>query len=285
MIDNCKIVAGIDEAGRGPLFGPVVACAVIFNGNVDTSEISDSKKISEHKRELIYKKLISQDIIYGLGIVNEETIDKINILNATKQAMLLSVNELKKSPDKLLIDGNQLINTTINQDAIIKGDEKIAEISAASIIAKVTRDKIISSYDKIFPMYGLLKHKGYGTKRHIEALKEYGATSIHRKTFRPISTINVQNINYYESCNIVKYGINLIKRGFSILSFNKSEKFQIVHIECKFKVFNIFVEKREVNIEKNIIDKIKEKDSVLNKRLDVIYIDNGIAKIIKSLKI
>ena len=123
-----------------------------------------------------------------------ETIDSINILNATKKAMLLSVNNLKNTPQKLLIDGNQLLDTKIEQEAIVKGDQKIAEISAASIIAKVSRDKIVDSYDKVFPMYNLSKHKGYGTKHHVYTLNQYGPSSIHRKTFRPVLEINENSI-------------------------------------------------------------------------------------------
>ena len=149
MENYYNLVAGIDEAGRGPLFGPVVACAVIFNKDFDISDITDSKKISKNKREKIYQKIISQDIDYGIGIVSNETIDTINILNATKKAMLLSVNNLKNTPQKLLIDGNQLLDTKIEQEAIVKGDQKVAEISAASFIAKVSRDKIVDSYVKL----------------------------------------------------------------------------------------------------------------------------------------
>ena len=285
MIDYYEIVAGIDEAGRGPLFGPVVACSVIFKEDIDIPGISDSKKLSAIKRKSIYDKLIVDNIDYGVGIVNEDVIDDINILNATKKAMLLSIENLSAIPNKLLIDGNQLIETKIQQETIIKGDQKIAEISAASIIAKVTRDNIVNSYDKIFPMLGLSKHKGYGTKQHIDAIYEYGATSIHRKTFRPVSQISNQNMKSYESCYIVKYGLALIKQGFEILYFNNKEDLPIVHRAKGVNIYNIFVNTKESNVDDSIIAKIKEKDSILNKRLDVIYVDNGNAKIIKSCQI
>ena len=219
MLKNNQIIAGIDEAGRGPLFGPVVACAVIFNSNIDISKIKDSKKISPIKRQKIYNQLIHQDIDYGTGIVHEQEIDEINILNATKKAMLLAVKELKREPEKLLIDGNQLINTDIEQEAIVKGDQKIPQISAASIIAKVVRDKILESYNKVYPMFELSNHKGYGTKRHIELIHKYGPSSIHRHTFRPISDIKYGSFKLYESLSITQYAIALIKDGLDINQF------------------------------------------------------------------
>lgn len=285
-MNKCSnIVAGIDEAGRGPLFGPVVACSVIFKDDVNVLGITDSKKISTIKRQSLYAELIADNIDYGIGIVNENVIDKINILNATKKAMLLSVENLQTVPDKLLIDGNQLIETNLQQEAIVKGDQKIAEISAASIIAKVTRDNIINSYDKIFPMFGLSRHKGYGTKKHIESIYKYGSTSIHRKTFRPVSNVKVQNMQDYESCDIVQYALNLVKLGLAISYFNNKEDVAIAYEDNNCEIYSMFVDNGKDNIDMKIVNEIKEKDSILNKRLDVIYIDNGNAKIIKSCQI
>jgi len=280
-----NIVAGIDEAGRGPLFGPVVACSVIFKEDINVLGITDSKKISAIKRQSLYTELITDNIDYGIGIVNENVIDEINILNATKKAMLLSVENLQTVPDKLLIDGNQLIEINLQQEAIVKGDQKIAEISAASIIAKVTRDNIINSYDKIFPMFGLSKHKGYGTKKHIESIYQYGSTSVHRKTFRPVSDVKVQNMQDYESCGVVQYALNLVKHGFTISYFNNKEDIAIVYEDNNCEIYSIFVDNSKDNVDMKIVNEIKEKDSILNKRLDVIYIDNGNAKIIKSCQI
>ena len=285
MENYYNLVAGIDEAGRGPLFGPVVACAVIFNKDFDISDITDSKKISKNKREKIYQKIISQDIDYGIGIVSNETIDTINILNATKKAMLLSINNLKNTPQKLLIDGNQLLDTKIEQEAIVKGDQKIAEISAASIIAKVSRDKIVDSYDKVFPMYNLSKHKGYGTKHHVDTLNQYGPTSIHRKTFRPVLEINENSMADYESCNKVQYAMRLIKNGYYIKYFNKAEDVAIIHEDKGFVVYSLFVKNQNYEVESSLINEIKEKDSILKRRLDVIYINTGMVKVIKSFKI
>ena len=285
MENYYNLVAGIDEAGRGPLFGPVVACAVIFNKDFDISDITDSKKISKNKREKIYQKIISQDIDYGIGIVSNETIDTINILNATKKAMLISVNNLKNIPQKLLIDGNQLLDTKIEQEAIVKGDQKVAEISAASIIAKVSRDKIVDSYDKVFPMYNLSNHKGYGTKYHITALNQYGPSSIHRKTFRPVSEIKVNLMADYEFCNKVQYALSLIKHGFNIKYFNKSEDISIIHEDKEFFVYSLFVKNQNYQVESSLINEIKEKDSILKRRLDVIYVNTEMVKVIKSFKI
>ena len=276
MLDKNQTIAGIDEAGRGPLFGPVVACAVIFNDKIDITEIKDSKKISPIKRQKIFTQLINQNIDYGVGVVHEDVIDEINILNATKEAMLLAVSNLKNRPDELLIDGNQLIKTDIKQKAIVKGDEKISEISAASIIAKVTRDKIVESYSKIYPMFDLMSHKGYGTKKHIELLYEYGATKIHRHTFKPISNIGYDSFIEYESLSIIRYGINLIKKGFYIDNFHIKEDIGFIHYKTeKIDVCLVSLDKNNRDILlPNIISKVKEKDSVNKVRLDVIYSDD-----------
>ena len=278
MLVGNQIIAGIDEAGRGPLFGPVVACAVIFNKEIDISEVKDSKKISPVKRQKVYQRLICENIDYGIGVVHEDIIDEINILNATKKAMLLAVKALDNNPEKLLIDGNQLINSKIKQEAIVKGDQKIAQISAASIIAKVTRDKIIESYSKIYPMFDLSSHKGYGTKRHLEILYKYGASSIHRQSFKPICDIGYQKFSSYESLNIVKYAISLIKKGINISFFQIKEDSGYINYKVdELSVYAVSLEKNRMDaLLPNIILKIKEKDFVNKVRLDVIYSDGKI---------
>ena len=277
MLDKKQIIAGIDEVGRGPLFGPVVACAVIFNEKIDTSEIADSKKISPIKRQKIYNQLIQENIDYGIGIIHEDIIDRINILSATKEAMLLAVNNLKNKPNKLLIDGNQLINSKIDQEAIIKGDQKIPEISAASIIAKVTRDKMLESYSRVYPMFDLASHKGYGTKKHFEILSKYGATSIHRRTFKPVYNSVYNSFKSYESLNITKYTISLIKKGFYIESFQIKEDWAFINYQIdELNVYAVSLKKNKINsLVPGIILKIKEKDSVNKVRLDVIYSDDN----------
>lgn len=178
-----RYIAGIDEAGRGPLAGPVVAAAVILPQATMLEGLNDSKKISPKKREQLFNTIKEIALSVSVGIVSEKDIDSLNILNATKKAMLQAINGLKPTAQYLLIDAVSLEQTLIPQMSIIKGDLKSASIAAASIIAKVTRDRIIEEYAKEYPMYGFERHKGYGTREHINAIKEYGACSIHRLSF------------------------------------------------------------------------------------------------------
>lgn len=179
-----KYIAGIDEAGRGPLAGPVVAAAVILPKDCLIEGVNDSKKISEKKREKLYDDIVENALAWGVGIIDNNVIDEINILNATRKAMHTAIEELKIKPDYILIDAEKRVDTNgIPYLPIIKGDALSISIAAASIIAKVTRDRIMREYDNIFPMYGFEKHKGYGTKAHVEAIKENGLCMIHRKTF------------------------------------------------------------------------------------------------------
>lgn len=183
-----KFVAGLDEAGRGPLAGPVVACAVVLKPCKNfLKKINDSKKLSEKQREDFYRILTNhKDVEWGVGIVSEKVIDKINILQATKLAMQKAIEDLGCAADYLLLDGNFSIRSDILQKAIIKGDQKVISISAASIIAKVTRDRIMQAYDKKYPQYGFKKHKGYPTKFHCQKIAEFGLSKIHRKSFHSI---------------------------------------------------------------------------------------------------
>ena len=179
-----KYIAGIDEAGRGPLAGPVVAAAVILPEGCLIEDVNDSKKLSEKKREKLYDDIVQNATAWGVGIVDNNVIDEINILNATRRAMHMAIEELKVKPDYILIDAEKKVDTNgIPYLPIIKGDALSISIGAASIIAKVTRDRMMREYDKIFPMYGFEKHKGYGTKAHVEAIKENGLCMIHRKSF------------------------------------------------------------------------------------------------------
>lgn len=178
-----KLVCGVDEAGRGPLCGPVVTAAVILNKDEMIEGVNDSKKLSEKKRENLYDIITKKAIAVGVGISDVDIIEDINILNATKLAMKQAINNLKINPDFVLIDGNQMIDIDIDAQTVVSGDAKSESIAAASIIAKVTRDRLLKDYDKKYPEYGFAKHKGYGTKAHIEAIKKYGLTPIHRKSF------------------------------------------------------------------------------------------------------
>ena len=176
-------ICGIDEAGRGPLAGPVVAGAVILPKDCDILYINDSKKLSEGLREQLYEEICEKAVSYGIGCVSHERIDEINILNATYEAMRLAVSELKEKPDILLNDAVKIPGLNVRQVPLIKGDAKSASIAAASILAKVTRDRMMKVYDDLYPEYGFAVHKGYGTAAHIEAIKKYGPSKIHRKTF------------------------------------------------------------------------------------------------------
>lgn len=180
---SCEYICGIDEVGRGPLAGPVVAGAVILPKDCDILYINDSKKLSEKKRELLYEEIMEKAIAVGIGIVSPKRIDEINILQATYEAMREAIAALHIQPDLLLNDAVTIPGVDIEQVPIIKGDAKSASIGAASIIAKVTRDRMMVEYDSVFPEYGFASNKGYGTAVHIQALKTLGATSIHRKSF------------------------------------------------------------------------------------------------------
>ena len=177
-----EIIAGIDEAGRGPLAGPVVAASVILPENCRVEGLNDSKKLSEKKRNLIFQIIRKKAVAIGIGITYENIIDQINILQAARAAMADSVSRLSCKPDFLLIDGNQKIPFIIPQLTIKKGDVLSASIAAASVIAKVTRDRMMLHYDGIYPQYGFSRHKGYGTQDHLKNINKFGPCKIHRKT-------------------------------------------------------------------------------------------------------
>ena len=180
-----NLIAGVDEVGRGPLVGPVVTACVILPEKFDLEGLTDSKKLSEKKREELYKKIEEQALGIGIGIVDNEEIDNINILNATKKAMKMAINNCNIRPEHVLIDAVKL-DIDIPTTSIIKGDLKSITISAASVIAKVTRDHMLYELDKKYPMYDFKHNKGYPTKKHIEAIKEYGIIKEHRKSFSPV---------------------------------------------------------------------------------------------------
>ncbi|MCL1925458.1 MAG: ribonuclease HII [Defluviitaleaceae bacterium] len=182
-----KNIAGVDEVGRGCLAGPVVSAAVILPSDFlkdDTIELKDSKKLSEKKRDEFYELIMRKALAIGIGVVHHDIIDEINILEATKLSMIKAVNALSIKPDFLLIDALN-IKLDISQEAVIKGDEKHKEIAAASIIAKVTRDRMMKEYDLQYDVYNFKRNKGYGTKEHKEAIKKHGFCNIHRRSFKP----------------------------------------------------------------------------------------------------
>jgi len=183
LSNSVKIIAGVDEAGRGPLAGPVVAAVVIFDKKTIIPKINDSKKLTAKVREELYDEIINQAISYGVGIVYQKEIDEINILQATLKAMQLAVAELKTIPDLILIDGNKSFNSKIPTKTIVKGDSKSFSIAAASILAKVTRDRIMIAESEKHPEYLWYKNKGYGTKEHRDSISKYGVTPLHRMSF------------------------------------------------------------------------------------------------------
>lgn len=184
-----KFIAGVDEVGRGSLIGPVYAAAVILKKKINKKELKDSKKLNKAKREIL-SKYIKKNSIWAIGSASIKEIEKINILNASLLAMKRAIKKLKKKPTLVLIDGNKIPEIkNYKIKSIIKGDQKISEISAASIIAKVSRDNLITNLSKKFKKYGWSKNAGYGTKDHLDAIKKYGITKLHRKTFKPIHNI------------------------------------------------------------------------------------------------
>ena len=185
-----KFIAGCDEAGRGPLAGPVVAAAVIFDKNYHNDEIDDSKKLSDKKRRKLFQEINENAIAYEITIISPEKIDEINIYEASRLAMFESVKRLQVKPDYILTDAMPLKNITIPQENIIKGDAKALSIAAASILAKVTRDDIMIELDRQYPQYGFAKHKGYPTKEHLSALQQYGAIEgVYRYSYGPVKEL------------------------------------------------------------------------------------------------
>ena len=179
-----KNICGIDEAGRGPLAGPVVIAGVIMPQDSMIEGVNDSKKVTEKRREKLYDLILDEAISYSVAIIGQDVIDEMNILSATKQGVTEVIDGLDVKPDLILVDALEHINTRgIPYEPIIKGDAKCYNIAAASIIAKVTRDRIMREWDEIYPQYGFINHKGYGTAKHITAIKEYGLCPIHRRSF------------------------------------------------------------------------------------------------------
>ncbi len=222
---NLKVIAGVDEAGRGPLAGPVVAAAVIFESGNIPEGLRDSKKLSEKRRNALNIEIRKTAKAFGVGIVHEQDIDRTNILKATFEAMRLAVLALSTTPDQVQVDGKFTIpNLSVNQIAIIGGDDIVAEISAASILAKTTRDAMMISYDVLFPDYGFSSQKGNGSKKHMETLREKGRCPIHRRSFRPVNSLANEHYKYYGyeknygRMGELIAGMFLIREGYRVLS-------------------------------------------------------------------
>jgi ribonuclease HII len=187
--EGYKLIAGIDEVGRGALAGPVVAAAVVLPQSADYArlkDVRDSKEISPVRRDSLYGLIIDEALAIGIGIMSSQTIDSINILNATKLAMQQAIEQLACLPDFLLIDGMTIPRLNIGQKGIVKGDKLCLSIACASVVAKVTRDRIMVDLDAVYPNYGLARHKGYGTRHHLDCLKQHGPSPIHRFSFAPV---------------------------------------------------------------------------------------------------
>ena len=195
LFSGFTFIAGIDEAGRGALAGPVVAAAVVIK-DIDTffiPDLKDSKKIAERKREYLYELIMERACHVGIGSVDSETIDKVNILEATLLAMKRAINSLKQCPDYLLVDAIKIPYTSIPQDSLISGEDRSISIAAASVVAKVHRDRLMREYHKIYPSYQFGQHKGYGTQKHLQAIRTDGICPIHRKTFNGVLSDNLKN--------------------------------------------------------------------------------------------
>lgn len=197
--DKVKLIVGVDEAGRGPLAGPVVAAACLFSRAYINKEINDSKQLSEKKREELFEIIKKDALAYGVGIVSAEDIDKLNIYEATKKAMKMAINNLKHQYDLILTDAMPLKGFDVEVVPIIKGDAKALPIAAASIIAKVTRDHMMNELSKKYPEYGFEVHKGYGTAKHMEALKKFGPIKgVHRFSYKPVIKVSLHEMNIFE---------------------------------------------------------------------------------------
>lgn len=194
-----KYIAGVDEAGRGPLAGPVIAAAVILPLGCFIEKLNDSKKLSPVSREQVYKEVMDKAIAVNMSFIDEKIIDRINIYQASMNAMYNAIYGLSTRPEEVLIDAMPLDDLDIPHLSIVKGDAKSASIAAASIVAKVERDHLMDEYDKEYPVYGFAKHKGYGTKEHIKALNEYGPCPLHRRSFEPIKSM-CKNLRGESSC-------------------------------------------------------------------------------------
>ena len=272
------IIAGVDEAGRGPLAGPVVAAAVILPNSYNLEGLDDSKKVTPKKRSQLFVEIQHQATAIGVGVVAAADIDKTNILQATQQAMKMALGRLKPRPDQAVIDGYALPTQIIPNKGVIKGDQTVDVIKAASIIAKVTRDNMMEQYDIIFPVYGFKKHKGYGTREHMDKLRLNKACAIHRKSFKPVAAAMPTLSWLRKEGRIGQWGeqvaaVYLIERGYEILTMNlRCSPYGEIDIIAEKDGIIIFVEvktysKKQLgtpaqNINQN---KLKKLEAAINK--------------------
>ena len=289
-------VVGIDEAGRGPLAGPVVAACVVLYKHSPIEGVNDSKKLSPKKRDKLFDLIIENALDVSVGIANEDDIDKLNILQATFLAMKRAVGNLKILPDQLLVDGPYSNIKMYPVETIIKGDSKSASVASASIIAKVTRDRIMEEYDKVYPQYNFKKHKGYGTKFHIDQLLNYKATPIHRKSFKIVKS-NLPTFKFYEknkglydlgrklvATYFIKKNYKMLDKDILLQNIAKSvdylyaNKNEMSYIKVLVEYNNILYPltvKGKINIEsyiENIRDLVNEKEVTKKTSFNVILV-------------
>ena len=278
-----KSVTGVDEVGRGPLAGPVVACAVTLPEDHTITGLNDSKKLSKIKRSKLFSIIQSKSIGIGIGIVDWVVIDKINVREATFVAMRNALDNLPLKPNFAFIDGEKLANCSIPNKGIIKGDTLIDAIKAASIIAKVTRDKIMKDYSLIFPQYDFENNSGYGTKKHMNALKQYKASPIHRKSFKPVQ-LNMPTMfwlkknNYLSSLSVKLVSLFLYKNKYRIIELNfqfnkknliniiasKNKTIYLINVQAIYDT-NIRIDKNGIELFKSASDKyLKENEDISN---------------------
>jgi ribonuclease HII len=259
-----RLIAGIDEVGRGPLCGPVVAASVILPIDVNIPEITDSKKLSVKKRNTLYQQIKKHALYIGLGIVHEDKIDELNILQATMQAMRESIEDLGIKPDMLLVDGNIKPLSSIPQESIIKGDSKSLSIAAASIIAKVTRDNMMAQYDMIYPGYGLSRNMGYGTREHMEAIKRKFSTPIHRRSFNPVNQYmpRFKDVKDTQRLSAQIVASDLLKRGHEILMVHSNfDRLDILTLfRGKTHAYSLSDEAKRQTIKEQAKDAINQLD-------------------------
>jgi len=284
------LIAGVDEAGRGPLAGPVVAAAVILPDEHTIEGLRDSKKLSPKKRELLFNVIREKAIAFGVGTVDPKTIDRINVRQATFKAMQMALGRLGQKPDKALVDGEALPNQIIPNEGIIKGDNLVDAIKAASIIAKVTRDRMMCQYDVIFPEYGFARHKGYGTQAHMDALAKWKATPIHRKTFSPVSD-HWPSLNWYRKQRRIGWlgerlvALKFLASGHRILDMNVNcSPFGEIDLIVEKDSEIIFVEVKTISKEQLGAPELKIdtlKLSKLEKAIDAYLVQHDVGKDIR----
>jgi len=284
------LIAGVDEAGRGPLAGPVVAAAVILPEEHTIEGLRDSKKLSPKKRESLFDIIREKAIAVGVGTVDSKTIDQINIRQATFKAMQMALGRLKQKPDKALVDGEALPSQIIPNEGIIKGDDLVDAIKAASIIAKVTRDRVMCQYDVIFPEYGFARHKGYGTRAHMDALAKWKATPIHRKTFSPVPD-HWPSLNWYRKQRRIGWlgerlvALKYLAADYRIIDMNVNcSPFGEIDLVTEKDSELIFVEVKTISKEQLGAPEFKidaSKLSKLEKAIDVYIMRHDVKKDIR----